>query len=409
MDIRTRIEQLNRVQQLVVNQDIDKKVCFTSDRQLAHGCLELSDLKCSNSIKTKFVQVYIQTDHLIIYPPLLFKKLSGSNQIETYILKSKNTSTGDSFVLRFDAITKSNSWRYTNASFSHVLLDKLVSNSITPHISLLYFSVIMNKSQVAQTLDIPNDKRWMKHYNVQCLEFAGIRTAERFVINWLLHTKSKKNNVSKSKMTMHKAFVRLIFQIVYTLSAIHNAYPNFRHNDLHLENIMMCRKISNRKSVFYVVSDEAVFKVPSSVKDVPQIIDFEWVSMHGEQNVIKVNEYSKPNAYVDLNKFLNHFYSLIFNEQNLIHPKMWSFLDRVVPKRYRIGQKGIFSIADVNSRWMVKPEGTHDVGVEPVEYMTPNDVLQDPIFDFMKVNEVGKNSIVFRLQEKTQHYGKKDE
>lgn len=81
----------------------------------------------------------------------------------------------------------------------------------------------------------------------------------------------------------HAIFKALIFQIIYTLYAIHVIYPGFRHYDLHTENIMLKfdtgYKFETTNPQFVVFFIEGIaYNIPY-FGIIPKIIDFGFSSL----------------------------------------------------------------------------------------------------------------------------------
>lgn len=95
-------------------------------------------------------------------------------------------------------------------------------------------------------------------------------------------------------------FRSIIFQIIYTLRSIQIIYPDFRHNDLHSENIMLKFDQSykydhnNPKYILYI-SQDGEFYVPY-FGIIPKIIDFGFSSLP-EENIISNITQDKQQMY----------------------------------------------------------------------------------------------------------------
>jgi len=53
-----------------------------------------------------------------------------------------------------------------------------------------------------------------------------------------------------------------MFQVAYALQSIYDVYPNFRHNDLSLKNILM-ERVSKRKTPKYDKWNNKSFEIPN--------------------------------------------------------------------------------------------------------------------------------------------------
>ena len=172
----------------------------------------------------------------------------------------------------------------------------------------------------------------------------------------------------------------IIFQILYTLALIHEKYPNFKHNDMKANNILV--QITNLQTNYYFSYnlDNYQFLIPN-VNISVKIWDFDFSCIDGLVNNNKVNSdwtnemniTCKKNRYYDMHYFFNTLINKRFFPQFYeggVPQEIVDFIHRVIPPEYRIGSK------------YVNKKGRLQVDVE---YTTPYKIIMtDPLFDKYK-------------------------
>ena len=141
----------------------------------------------------------------------------------------------------------------------------------------------------------------------------------------------------------------IFFQILSVLAVIHKKYPNFRHNDMKANNILV-QKIDNRKknNIFHYQIDNNSFFIPNIGIQI-KLWDFDFACIPGIVENSKVNaEWTnnlniKPvrNQYYDIHYFFNtltrrSFIPEFWKEPN-ISPFVKEFVNRVIPEHLCIG------------------------------------------------------------------------
>ena len=141
----------------------------------------------------------------------------------------------------------------------------------------------------------------------------------------------------------------IFFQILSVLAVIHKKYPNFRHNDMKANNILV-QKIDNRKknNLFHYQIDDNSFFVPNIGIQI-KLWDFDFACIPGIVENSKVNaEWTnnlniKPirNQYYDIHYFFNtltrrSFLPDFWKEPN-ISPLVKEFVNRVIPNNLCTG------------------------------------------------------------------------
>lgn len=118
----------------------------------------------------------------------------------------------------------------------------------------------------------------------------------------------------KNKKVTGDELKSIIIQVLYILYTIHKKYPTFRHNDLHLDNIMILRKRKDNKKEINVGDNVIVF---DEAKVEVKLMDFGLATMRGTINPILrgsstfKNDYGifpESDAAYDIHLFINSLY-----------------------------------------------------------------------------------------------------
>ena len=187
-----------------------------------------------------------------------------------------------------------------------------------------------------------------------------------------------KNNHKTMKL---KDWKTIFFQLISVLCIIQNKYPDFRHNDLKANNILV-QKIDNRKKfnlfLYKITLNEKEFEfVVPNIGIQIKLWDFDFACIPGIVDNIKVNsEWTdkinvKPirNRYYDLHYFFNTFtnrgFFPEFWESKDIHHSVKQFVKDIVPDKYSIydENKSINNITD-RGRFLLDEE-----------YVTPEQLI----------------------------------
>tara|TARA_B100001173_G_scaffold304036_1_gene307508 strand:+ start:537 stop:1481 length:945 start_codon:yes stop_codon:yes gene_type:complete len=107
----------------------------------------------------------------------------------------------------------------------------------------------------------------------------------------------------------------IIIQVLYTLYKINKKIPSFRHNDLHLENIMIVK--DDVKNI--IVSDHSGNRFQFNNEGIKIIlIDFEDSYTKGVKNDIYTPIMQSPNSIYDTHQFLTSIYLFLHNSSSRI-------------------------------------------------------------------------------------------
>ena len=150
-----------------------------------------------------------------------------------------------------------------------------------------------------------------------------------------------KNNKSKL-LSIH--YRTIVTQVIYTLYKIYNKYPTFRHNDLHLKNILINTNLKPSRLKTYKVGNTTLkvhdigldtlitdfgYSTLKSFKCPP--IDEDPVFYKSDVGIFRGSHYM-----YDLHLFLNFMHSETKDTKNAIEIRQ--FIERVLPPEY-IGEE----------------------------------------------------------------------
>ena len=125
----------------------------------------------------------------------------------------------------------------------------------------------------------------------------------------------------------------ILFQIIFTLYKIYIIYPSFRHNDLHMKNIIIYSKKNERNSYYNIDNNIFLIKKKFGLK----IIDFELSSI----NQIIFNKYIDNKCFYNTYGLSNetkpdydlHFFLNILYNNTKVN-KYKEFVLRYIPSEY---------------------------------------------------------------------------
>lgn len=160
------------------------------------------------------------------------------------------------------------------------LLSALVLKKYTPHINLPLFSFKSSISQMKLNLNLyPKIQK-------DILTKRIINNVSVLISEWCTYGNLKLYLNKESKLFRSNSFYWdiLFFQIVSTLTIIQSVYPNFRHNDLHLKNILIQKTnpslSENYLYQFRLQKQDYYFVIPDIGFQI-RIWDYDWSSIDG--------------------------------------------------------------------------------------------------------------------------------
>ena len=283
-------------------------------------------------------------------------------------------------------IIKALSWFIINKETPHIVLPiGTFDTSITTFVGLIERDIVGKNNNKYKEFE----KYYKKGYyydNVSILisEWANRGDLLEFIKKYYKNFKAKDWKV-------------FFFQIISTLAVIQDRLPNFRHNDLKANNVLVHKIGSNEGSSRYCV-DKHIYIVPNigyhiKIWDfdfacIPDLIDNIKVSSDTEWNK-NINVLPIQNRYYDMHYFFNTLIKKGFFHQFLIDTSIPTeaieFLDRILPEQFRNEGKYI----NKSGRILTNEE-----------FIIPNDVIKnDPYFEEFRVKKtvVNKNINVLDL------------
>lgn len=164
------------------------------------------------------------------------------------------------------------------------------------------------------------------------------------------------------------------FQIISTLAIIQSNYPNFKHNDLKANNVLVHKIQKSTRKIIYTVCNKK-YELPN-IGYMLKIWDFDFSCIGNSVINRKVsyewaeksNINSKKNLYYDIHFFFNTltnkgFFPEILTDTNFIHNEVKEFIRRVVPYKY--------STLHCNDHGRLKTSEEH---------MSPQGILENDLF-----------------------------
>jgi hypothetical protein len=174
-----------------------------------------------------------------------------------------------------------------------------------------------------------------------------------------------------------------ILQVLLTLCTVYRDYPNYRHNDLHIGNLLVI-DIENKKPLKYVIAGKTyIIEKPDFLV---LLNDFDYNSIYPSYKNAKVRSMLQdvetlPSSYYDVHKFINSMLSIpTSSDFEKISPDVMKFLKEIVPTFLRGAKKGHY-IDYYQIMW--SKEFDKIVNEEKIfkyrEY-TPNNLIKKTIF-----------------------------
>lgn len=176
------------------------------------------------------------------------------------------------------------------------ILKKLVNNNITPHINLpiirFHSDLSLLKKKYSNNFSWASNDKFLNNVNVLVSEWNEYNNLHTYLYK---EHKSFMNNIEK--------WIVLFFQILYTLTTIQIKIPGFKHNDLHMKNIL----VDSIDKGYYLYriklkdSNEIInYKIKSMGFRI-KLWDFDYSSIKNRVYNLKIGKLSNiPNKYNDL-------------------------------------------------------------------------------------------------------------
>ena len=256
-----------------------------------------------------------------------------------------------------------------NNNTPHIILPITTFNtSIKPFLNLTKNNIINNK-RFEQFIERYENGEYYQNVSVLVSEWANNGDLLDFL---------KKNYKQLTLLDWTVIF----FQIISVLAIIQNKYPTFRHNDMKANNILI-HKIDidqNNKNYLYKINNKS-FIIPNIGLQI-KLWDFDFACIPNIVNnskveaewTNKINIKPEMNKYYDIHYFFStltkkgFFPELLTNKET--PNEILEFINRVIPNKYRSGKY-------VSERGRL---------LDNNEYTTPDKLLNDVLFSYMKTS-----------------------
>ena len=264
------------------------------------------------------------------------------------------------------------------------LLCYFFTNKKTPHIVLpittFYTDIKIFKNLIEKEI-VEEDNEKYNEFVIKCNKGKYYDHVSILISEWAdkgdLLDYLRKNN---KKLTLLEWKV-IFFQILSVLAIIQNKYPEFRHNDLKCNNILL-QTCTSKSSKFRYTINKKIYIIPNIGYQI-QLWDFDFSCIPGIVDNAKVsslwarkqlNVSPEGNRYYDIHFFFNTlirngFVPDIMNHK-LVPYQVSDFIKRIIPDEYRSGKN-----VTEKGRLLLS-----------IEYLTADEIIsQDPFFrEFME-------------------------
>ena len=272
------------------------------------------------------------------------------------------------------------------------LFTDMVQHLICPHFTLPVGHAILNEKEMQQLFDTKIDKG---SYMILIGEWA----------------ESTFNRVLREGIS-EEAIRGLIFQTVLTLYIIHDVFPSFRHNDLHLSNVLVQTIEIKELLRLRRLNDKNRICVKYTVNGTKYYLDLEncpyriliWDMYYGSIDSADAERHSLSlvvptkkqlfcsadrsenrictNQYFDLHKFFDSLHYVIgLDKKRVISRELTDLINLVVPDQLKCMSKGL----------------THkdktDMRLWEARHITPIEVLRQPYFDTFRRAPVSRTVV----------------
>ena len=262
-------------------------------------------------------------------------------------------------------------------------LSFFVMNNITPHIILpitTFYTQIDFLKQLLKNTDNEKCKNYLKELkNKNYYENISILVSEWANGGDLLDYLRKNYTILKVK-----EWRIILFQIISTIAIIQTKYPNFKHNDLKANNLLVYNlEITDKNKYFVYKINNQKYIIPNIGIQI-KLWDFDFACISDVIENDKVNSKwandmninHNRNRYYDIHFFFNTltrkgFLPDFFENKNISNV-VKQFIKRIVPDKLNKGEN-------------VSEKGRL---LKNIEYTTPNDIIQnDDFFKKMRYND----------------------
>jgi hypothetical protein len=317
---------------------------------------------------------------------LIMTQLYHQPKTDTYVHHLREPLTKTSIVMKTYRLRGSQEINVPGAIKQHDieirylrLLAEFVLHDITPHVTLPIGRTILNRDETSSLLvqDVPDGS-----YHVILSEFV-------------------ETSLTPLARTLTKYQIKsLLFQTVYTLAAIQNTFPSFRHNDLHLSNVLvqsidghglkklypgkqLCTRYKLGKHTFYHNINLCPYR--ALLWDLYfSSINAEDASLLGLTQVVNDSfvktGMSTRNQYYDLHKLFDSLEYVMAKRS--MSTDLRDLIDYVVPTKYKCMSKGL------------NPEQKRKLDLSDINVTNPLELLCHPYF--AELMEMPVNSVIIK-------------
>lgn len=218
------------------------------------------------------------------------------------------------------------------------LLNELVAKQICPHTTLLYGHALLTGQDLSNLF--PDLSFGSKQYVFLLSEMAD----------------NNLNVLTQSPHTTEDELIALLFQVFVTLATVQAIFPDFRHNDLHMANVLIQDLKPNQQNsaiTKYKICGKEYWVDLTRFPRRVLLWDMYYASTRGRKDVIKDNltpckptlhggKRTNRNQYFDIHKLLDSM-DFIFDRRKLDKkfPVVKKFIDDVVPERLKAMTKNL--------------------------------------------------------------------
>ena len=224
------------------------------------------------------------------------------------------------------------------------LLTDLVNKNYTPHIAKYVLGFRCNIDDVKHVFDNNPSTSINKYYKKKknkSIDDVLNRCSDEYIIyiaewanggdllTYIIQPNYFATELDKTDLNNTLIPLRLktlLFQILYTLATIHRVYPGFRHNDLHIGNILINIVVSNpdfyRTNIDETKLSYVKYKFMDHVFYVPffefstLLWDYDFSSIGGNKdgntNTVVVNNYKAQYSFqnIGISQDTNHYFDM---------------------------------------------------------------------------------------------------
>lgn len=383
-------DRINTIENLMTGKNVDSIVNFKNSSESFEYHTGTEDIR--ELLPKKYIDfgqainelggklLYIKsgsTGHTFkgVYPPT--NNIETQQNKEPYAVKivayPKKENYGDMYNIKRPEnaellIIRLLSYFVINKQTPHIVLPITTFNtSIKPFLSLTKNNVVNNK-KFEQFVERYEKGEYYQNVSILVSEWANGGDLLDYLRKYYKTMKTNEWRI-------------IFFQIISTLAIIHHKYPQFRHNDMKANNLLI-HKIdideSNKKYLYKI--NNTTYIVPNIGFQV-KLWDFDFASIKGivENSKVnadwtkKINIIADQNRYYDLHYFFNTLIRKGFIPDLLtcdeVPRKVKEFILRMIPEKFQSGklvsERGRILITD--------------------EYLIPDNIIKtDPFFKLMR-------------------------